>query len=416
MKKIKIISIIISSLLTIAILINMTGCVLKVQAADLMEGIVSTYSGTIPEVNKTSAEKATDFALRLFKSSNQSDKNTLVSPLSVLAALSMTANGAKGTTKTQMEQVLGMSTDELNIFFKSYMNSLKNNEFSKLKLANSIWFTSDARFSVNKDFLQTNANYYEAGAYKAPFDDTTLKDINNWVYEHTDGMISDILDKIPEDAIMYLVNALAFESKWKDVYTQDQIRKGNFTNLDGSKATVDFMHSIERNYLEDGKATGFVKYYEGKDYAFVALLPNVGISVEEYISSLTGKHISDMLSNSKSIKVEASIPKFETSFDIELSGVLRDMGMTDAFSSQADFSGLGHSSTGNISISRVIHNTFLSLTENGTKAGAATVVEMRDEAYIEPSQRVYLDRPFVYMLIETETNTPLFIGSTLKLG
>ena len=93
-----------------------------------------------------------------------------------------------------------------------------NVESSPLKLANSIWFNDDPSFTVNEDFLQTNADHYGAGIYKAPFNEGTCEEINNWVSDHTDGMVKNILDKIPEDAVMYLINALAFDARWEEVY------------------------------------------------------------------------------------------------------------------------------------------------------------------------------------------------------
>ncbi len=414
MRRIKIPAVIISMMLVFAILFNFTGCVLKAQAADLMEGIEAEDLGEVPPLLNKDAAIATDFAIRLFRACNESGKNTLISPLSVMIALAMTANGAVGQTKTQMETVLGMSTDDLNSYFRSYMNALPSSEKVKFSLANSIWFTSDERFTVNKSFLQTNANYYGADAYKVPFDNTTLKAINDWVKDKTDGMIPEILDKIPADAIMYLVNALAFEAEWANTYTNEQITKQEFTQSDGTKQTVDFMFSnTERYYLEDEKATGFIKNYVGH-YAFVAMLPKNGVTVDEYISYLDGQKINNLLSNPVITHVVTLMPKFETEYSTEMSEILKAMGMPIAFSSgSADFSNLGRSSAGNIYIGRVIHKTFISVAEKGTKAGAATVIEMRDEAAYEPMnpKEVYLTRPFVYMLIDTETNVPFFIGT-----
>ena len=342
--------------------------------------------------------------------------NTLISPLSVLAALSMTANGAKGETAAQMEKVLGMSIQELNEFYLSYSNALVNGEKYKLNLANSIWFTSDERFTVNRDFLQKNANYFKSDIYKAPFDDTTLEDINDWVYQKTDGMISDILDEIPAEAIMYLINALAFDAEWQEKYTTDQIGKGNFVLEDGTKKNVEFMSSIEYDYLTDDLAQGFMKYYNGGKYALVAMLPNEGVTVDQYVSSLSGEKLQKMISNAKG-SVGVKIPKFETEYDTEMSDILKKMGMTDAFSgSKADFTGLGTSIGGNIFIGRVIHKTYISVTETGTRAGAATVVEMRDESYHEASKSVIFNRPFVYMIVDTETNIPFFIGTLMDVG
>ena len=389
------------------------------QFDDLMDGIKPRgNTGDAADLTDVSDAAVTDFAIRLFKESMADGENTLISPLSVLVALSMTANGADNETLSQMEAVLGMPIDQLNTWISTYMANLPEEEKYKLSLANSIWFTDDERFTVNQDFLQTNADYYGADIYRAPFDDDTCKDINKWVKDNTDGLIKNILDQIPKEAVMYLINALAFDAEWQDIYFESQVREGEFTTENGEKRNVDMMYSEENKYLEDKHATGFIKYYKDRKYAFAALLPKEGTTVSEYIASLDGEHLNNLLTNAKSAFVNTSIPKFETEYDVEMSAVLSGMGMPDAFSgSTADFSKLGHSTAGNIFINRVLHKTFISVDERGTKAGAATVVEMNDECalIIEDPKQVFLDRPFVYMLIDCETNLPFFIGTMMDV-
>ena len=404
-----------SLMLVCAMMLNLTGCATTVQAANLMEGVTPNKVSALEDLSGNNSA-VTDFAVRLFKASEENGKNTLISPLSVLCALAMTANGAEDETLQQMEDVLGMTTEEMNLYIYSYMQKLPQNEKYKLSLANSIWFTDHERFTVNQDFLQTTADYYGADIYKAPFNEQTCKDINNWVKEKTDGMIPSALDEIPADALMYLINALAFDAEWADVYEKYQVKVGEFTKEDGTKQECEFMYSTESNYFEDEKATGFLKYYKSGKYAFVAMLPKEGVSVSEYIASLTGESLNEMLSNPEHTTVYTSIPKFETSYSVEMTEILKSMGMTEAFDpNNADFAGLGSSTGGNISISRVIHKTFISVEEKGTKAAAVTIVEPGDGAAMEPEQpkEVYLDRPFVYMLIDCENNIPFFIGTMM---
>ena len=180
----------------------------------------------------------------------------------------MTANGAKEETLAQMESVLGMTKDELNIYLYSYMKKLPNGEKYKLSLANSIWFTDDESFTVNRDFLQTNADYYGADIYKSPFDQKTCKEINKWVEDNTDGMIPEILDEINSEAVMYLVNALAFDAEWAKLYRESSVKYGKFTKEDGSEQNVELMYNTENVYLEDDNASGFMKYYKDGKYAW----------------------------------------------------------------------------------------------------------------------------------------------------
>ena len=404
----------------VSLIIGTCGCSVgpkAVKAADLMEGI-KPQSGTSSKTLDEYSAQVTDFALRICKEcAANSDKmpNTLVSPLSVLLALSMTANGAKGETLSQMEKVLGLSVSDLNGFAYTYTNLVKNRsaKYAKLSIADSIWFANDRAFNVNHDFLQLNADYYGADIYSAPFDNSTLKDINNWVSNKTDGMIPKILDRLTDEAVMYLINALCFDAEWVETYEESDVRIDTFTPNEGAFVQVPFMHSFESRYLQDVNSAGFIKYYKGGNYAFAAILPVIGMSPEEYLSTVDGAHIVDMLNNAQYCSVITSMPKFETDYSVEMSDILKAMGMPLAFDrNRADFSGIGTTDTGKLYISRVLHKTYIVVDEKGTKAGAATVVEDANGASSpgEMPKEVYLTRPFIYMLIDCNNNIPLFIG------
>ena len=374
---------------------------------------IAPQAASSATVTAEAAAAASDFALRLFRAGATSTENTLLSPISVLCALAMTANGAQGETRTQMEDVLGKDCALWNSFFRAYQDALSDDEV--LQLANSIWFTASERFTVNRDFLQTNADFYGSDVYQAPFDETTLADINGWVKEKTKGMIPEILDEIPESAVMYLINALAFDANWETPYSAYSIASGDFYCQDGTSCQAVYMSSTEEQYLETDKLTGFLKPYKGGKYAFVALLPKEGLTTADVLESLDGASLQAMLSAPQQISVDIALPKFEGTYSAELSEVLTAMGMELPFDhARADFSGLGVSEAGNIFISRVLHKTFISVNENGTQAAAATVVEACDEACVVDYKSVFLDRPFVYLLIDCETNLPLFLGTMLN--
>lgn len=386
--------------------------------SDLMIGIKpQTLIGEPVSIAGKISVKSTDFAVRLFQAIPSADSNTMISPMSVLYALSMTANGAKGETLAQMEDVFGMSVDELNSYLKAYMESLPEGDKYKLSIVNSIWFTDDERVTVERSFLQTNADYYGADVFKVPFDNTALESINSWVENNTDGMIQNILDKISEDDVMYLINAMAFDAKWKEIYKGFQIQDGIFTMEDGTKQNAEMMHSEEYLYLDDKNATGFIKPYADFKYAFVALLPNEGISVAEYISTMTGANLASLLANPQQTTVQVVMPKFKSEHSVEMSEILSVMGMKNAFDMKAaDFSNLGTFTVDNIFISRVIHKTLIVVDEKGTKAGSSTVVEAETgAALIEDVKEVVLNRPFVYMIIDCEANLPLFIGTMMDV-
>lgn len=417
MKKIRICLAVTSLLLVGIMALDLVSCASQIEARDLMEDVTSNEIDALENI-KAPNVAVTEFAVDLFRASMENGENTLISPLSVLCALAMTANGAEEETLSQMEDVLGMSTDELNLYIYTYMKNLPQGESYKLSLANSVWFTEDERLSVKQDFLQTNANYYGADVYMAPFDEGTLKDINNWVKEKTDEMIPKIIDRIPSESVMYLINALAFEAEWMDMYEEDQVRDGEFTKEDREVKHAEFMYGTEDIYFEDSYATGFMKRYKGGKYAFVAMLPNEDVSVAEYVATLDGAKLNSMLAEPQYTTVHTSIPKFETEYDAEMSEILTSMGMSRAFDPvDAEFEGIGSFANGNIYIGRVLHKTFISLGERGTKAGAVTAVEVErlSSADMTGSKEVHLDRPFVYMLVDCENNIPFFIGTMMDV-
>ena len=380
---------------------------------------------TVPLSLPTEAEKETppvavpapwenaevvDFSIRLLRESMKEGKNTLISPVSVLAALSMTANGAEGDTLTQMETVLGQKRDSLNAWY--WYDTDRSGEY--LHLANAVYIKDDGELTVKEAFLQTLEKWYETGIYMTSFNESTLQEINQFVEDHTNGMVKNILDKIPEDAVMYLVNALAFEARWANPYNEYQVSEQVFTTEDGREQNVELMYSEEYDaYVEDARFTGFIKDYEGGRYAFVALLPREGVSVKEVVDSLSEADITDKINSRWGGTVLTAMPKFQTEFDVEMSDVLQSMGMTDAFDPyMADFSGLATYNGGNIFINRVIHKTFISIGEQGTRAGAATIIEAAAEAAMpEEPKAVILNRPFLYMIWDTEANVPIFMGT-----
>lgn len=411
---------ILSLILICSMAVNLTGCATKVQAADLMEG-VQANTVTSKAADDAFAQSQMRLAVDLFQASvlESKDENVLISPLSIQLALAMTANGADGDTKAEMEALLGgeISLENLNEYLCSYVNNLPSAEKYKLQIANSIWFRdNEGRLQVEKDFLQKNADYYGAQAYKAAFDDQTMKDINNWVKDHTDGMIDSILDQIDEDAVMYLINALVFDAEWQHVYDKSDVYKGKFTNIDGAEKQVDMMHSEETVYLQDENATGFMKPYSGSKYNFAVLLPNEGVDIYEYIAGLTGEKLMETLSTPQLGMVMATLPKFSYEYELTMNDVLKELGMPSAFSGDtADFSKMAHSSRGNIYIGDVLHKTFISVDELGTKAGAVTKVQMNDECAVMSEWVVTLNRPFVYMIIDNETKLPVFIGTVMDV-
>lgn len=395
---------------------NLTGQYLKDRGG---KGERFEEEGKTWEVTEDFAGAYADFAIRLLRESRVSaesaESNVMVSPLSVLMALEMTRNGAEGETLAQMNDVLyaGILPEQGKDGMMSLCRLLAEREGETLTVANSIWFHTKGVFTPREEFLQSSAEDYGAEIYGAPFDESTLSDINRWVERETDGEIRDILDQIPKDAIMYLINAVAFEAEWQEPYHSDQIHDAVFYGADGSETTVSMLYAEESRYLEDDNATGFIKPYQ-EGYYFMALLPKEGISLDTYIDGLTGEIFLKTIGDVNGTIVDTGIPKFENETSLELSNALQEMGMPLAFDPLlADFSGMGSCAGDlNICISRVLHKTHIRVDELGTKAGAATVVEMSGEGamLVEERKTVILNRPFLYAIVDADTNLPVFIG------
>ena len=388
-------------------------------ASDLMSGVAAGPANGKPP-DPAFIESMANFSVELFKNSMADQDNSLISPLSAMLALAMAANGAEGETLAQMESLLGrgIPLGDLNEYLKGYARGLSSGKKSKLNIANSIWFRDDEdHLQVSEGFLQRNADYYGASAHKAAFDGNTLKSINGWVKSQTGGMIDKMLLAIKKDAVMYLLNAVAFDAEWQDVYSEGSVCEGLFTDVNGENQDAEFMNSVEYIYLEGGRETGFVKPYAGGTYSFAALLPDAGIPIGEYARSLSGAEFLNLLENAQSVRVNASMPRFEFACETKMNEVLKGLGMPLAFDPiRADFSRMATSPEENIYISEALHKAFIAVDELGTKAGAATKVVMETFGTISESKSVTLDRPFLFAIIDNATNLPVFLGTALGMA
>lgn len=350
---------------------------------------------------------AASFSADLFKYNYSNGKTTLVSPLSVLTALALVQNGAQGNTLAQLEQALGgLDRDTLNAYMRAYCDFLSAGD--ELKIANSVWTDSSAE--AKRAFLQKAVDSYSAQLFSAPLSDPkTVESINSWVKKNTDGMIPKIIEKADRYAVMMLVNAIAFDAKWETPYKRSDIEKLEFTSYSGSKKKTDFMCSTENVYLKDGGTVGFMKPYKNGRFAFAALLPDEDVNIDDYIASLSGEKLMKIFSSAKkNEEVDVKMPKFKAEYSTQLIDTLKKMGIEDAFDRKsADFSSLIENR--DAYIATVVHKTFIEVDENGTRAAASTLVGADTMSLMEPYS-VCLNRPFVYMIVDTETNLPLFIG------
>ena len=269
--------------LALTFLLSLTACASQeIQAEELTAGVHTGNPSGAMDFDGPETLLVNDFAVRLFQQTTAEGENTLLSPISVLSALAMAGNGAQSETLAQMEEVFGLSVPELNSWLHAWMVCLENYE-ATVKTANSLWLKTDA-IRVEEDFLQSCIQWYYAEVYEAPFDQTTVKDLNLWVEENTNGMIKDMVSEISSDTVLCLVNALAFDAEWERIYYDFQVQEDFFTREDGIRREGTFMYSDEEYYWEDDLSTGVMKYYEGDVYAFVGLLPKEGVTLERYVS------------------------------------------------------------------------------------------------------------------------------------
>ena len=387
------------------------------ETVDLMDGIelMSTeWNDDFPK------HPITGFGVPLFQNAlkkAKNDENVLISPMSAWTVLCMVEAGANGETKQQMQEVLAITEGDYLTYAKKFTFLLPEKDNCKVHMANGIWYKNVPSLHVNDYFLQYNKTFFDAAAYKAPFDKNTLDTINDWVSKNTNGMIPSILKEINPEDVLYLVNALSFDAKWSTIYNETQIARDIFTTENGEEKVVAVMNCKENVYLEDENTTGFMKYYGDGQYAFVALLPKEGMTMADYVESLTAEKVRNLFQNKLSTPVSTMLPKFSVDYEFNMNDILIQMGMTDAFSdSDADFTKMATSDAGNIYISSVDQKCFIAVDEYGTKAGAATAVAMQNKSMsLERPKEVFLNRPFVYLIVECDNFEPLFMGTIMNV-
>lgn len=326
----------------------------------------------------------------------------------MLTALALVQNGAEGETLVQLERALGgLDRDALNKYMRAYCDFLSAGD--ELKIANSVW--TDSSVEAKQAFLQKAVDSYSAQIFSAPLSSKkTVSSINSWVKKNTDGMIPKIIENADRDAVMMLINAVAFEAKWETPYTNDDIEKLEFNSYSGKSKKTEFMCSTESVYLSDSDAVGFMKPYKNGRFAFAALLPNEDVNIDDYIASLSGEKLMKIFSSAKkNEEVDVKMPKFKAEYSTQLIDTLKKMGIEDAFDRKsANFSSLIDKNDGAY-IGTVMHKTFIEVDQEGTRAAAATLVGI-SKMSMPAINPVCLNRPFVYMIVDTETNLPLFIG------
>ena len=362
------------------------------------------------------ADKAFGFELFCEVYSLSEEDNLMISPLSVSYALGMTYNGAAGTTLEAFRDVLhfnDLTNQEVNESYKDLMGQLvtldNQVEFS---IANSIWYRLG--FEVLSEFISTNQEYFDAAVEEIDFSDPqTVEIINQWIEDKTNHMIKDMLDFIPVDAVMYLINAIYFNAQWKYEFDKNETHEDNFMLADGSRHLTDFMIVNSDFYYTSNEDFRAVELpYGDSAFSMVVMLPSGEKTVSDLVANLDVEHWDSWFENSGMTNVQVELPKFKYGFKSLLNDPLSNLGLGVAFTDAADFTRI--SPLGGLFISRVIHQTFIDVQEEGTEAAAATIVEISYTSAGGGPLIFKVNKPFLYLIKENSTGAIIFIGKVGK--
>ncbi len=347
------------------------------------------------------------------------DENVMISPASVMLALDMLAAGSKGDSLKQLTDLFADGADpmEQQAYAAALMKKINDSKKVDFSCANAVWSNSGILGdTVNTEYVDYIKDTFRAEYSAEPFNAKTPDEINGWVDEHTDHMIQKVIDELDPMDVMVLVNAISFDAKWDAPYMDDQLGSGDFTASDGSVLEANYLNGKSPLYYETEKATGFIKEYEGGEYAFIAILPaDDSVSANEFAKNFTADDYEEFVNSATDeYDVYTKMPAFSSDFEASLTGTLSKLGAPDIFDgSKADLSGIA-GNRGDLFVSDVIHKTHIEVDSEGTRAAAVTAITVRAngiEFSEKESRTVICDRPFVYAIVDTETMTPVFIGT-----
>ncbi|UOQ74298.1 serpin family protein [Hymenobacter cellulosilyticus] len=372
----------------------------------------------LTDTEAKTVNSSNDFAFRSFAALHEqaNGANVFMSPLSISSALTMVYNGADGTTKEAMRQTLGFQpqTDQqINQAYQSLTTLLRGmDKRVTFGSANSIWYNQ--QYQLQLPFVQTNAQYFDATVRGMDFGAaSTAETINAWVREKTQGKIDGIVEGTSADQVMILVNAIYFKGAWAHAFDKALTRPAAFTRADGTTATVDFMTQSngQYGYYQDADRRVIDIPYGNGQYSLTVVVPQGNATVKDVVRSLNGAQLTTWLAAAKPSSWTLRLPRFKMQYKKELGAMLAQLGMGEAFSSQANFSRMLSNSSARLAISEVQHKTYLDVNEEGTEAAAVTSVGVINTS-VPPV--VSVDRACVFLIREKSTNAILFMGQLMN--
>ena len=410
----------------LAVLVS-SGCLLW--GAPEPESVIENLKSTMPRGNAdnlpletvlAAADNVNDFALALYNRIQSSDGNLLFSPYSIHIALAMTYAGARTQTEIEMAETLKFTLGQdnthssLNALDSRIVNdSEADGDSFLLETANSIWGEVGMPFS--ESFLDTLAGNYGAGLRLLDFSSQPQPSrlvINDWVAEQTRDKILDLIppSAVTSDTRMVLTNAVYFKAAWMNQFEDFRTSEKSFHLLNGTTISVPTMNQDERMGYAAGSGWRAVELiYEGASTSMVVVVPDEFVTFEQ---NMTSDSLSAIIGSLQSTQVNLSFPRFSFTKELDLKDVLAAMGMPTAFSDSADFSGM--STAADLAISDVRHKAFIDVNEEGTEAAAATAVGMSLTSMPPASIPVTVDRPFIFLIRDIETNAILFLGRVVN--
>ncbi len=335
------------------------------------------------------------------------DENVVTSPYSAAVCLSMLAEGAGGQTRAEFDSALG------GIMFKA--EDLGSNDTVVVKSANSIWI--DDNFSIRNSYVDLLQNDFDAFITTQRFSDpATVKAINKWCLEHTEGKIGDMIDRLTPDMVMVLVNALYFNAPWADAF-DPELTSENVFHGKSKSGKVSMMHRTgQYNYAQVHGAQVIQLPYEGGRYSMFVALPPAGADLDKLIPQITEGAFNSAIEMMRPKKVKLSLPRFKVETSMLLNKALQDMGIRTAFTPAADFHGIAE--MGPLVLDQVKQKCYVEVAEKGTEAAAVTVAQIRLTAVrVDPEDMAVMtvDRPFVFMITDGYTGNILFAGKIVNL-
>ena len=336
----------------------------------------------------------------------ESTGNVCISPFSAQMAMSMTAAGATGSTQKEMYNAMRLYGD-VNATSKELLENINSGSNGcEVRSANSIWINEE--LDTKEGFINSSKEFFNALVTRAPFNSSTLKRINSWCEEETNGKIKSVLDKIGKNDRMYLINALYFKGAWDKKFSKSATDKKPFTTEDGKVVKVDMMHqTIRTGYFENEDLQIVSKPFNGR-YRMLFILPSAENSIADALIKLACNYDS-CVSTMSTYEVELSLPKFRSEYSTSLKQPFMKMGVEKAFSGEAEFDGISGSP---LYIDNVIQKTYINVDEEGAEAAAATLVSMALTSFPRPVEKriMNIDRPFIFMITDNTAKNILFIG------